>query len=470
MHQPWRSFAAIINRCLSGKTTGLDSLCLSRAQIIWGMYHKKNVDYVYLLWEDLVYQVENTNSKKNINMCYPRFTKVIIDYFITSISKTKYKKKADKPDISSKSKTAPASKGSRLKSSEKVAKTAKKKQPATMPKTKGLVVLSKVALSEAKQIKLATKRRKKDFHMSHASGSGDGVDIQSKSDKKSCTFSQDDDDADEGTYVNDDSKETEYDNNEDDLTHPNLSTYTADDEEEEKEKADDDDEVSSNHRMYTPPDHQIIDEKDNQEGDDEVKEDLVSKFINPSSNTGIDSILSPKLQSETLVNVSVSIAAEISSSDTTIPQPPIPNIQPLQQTPESTTKTMKDAVDVAVQLQTNKLKEKAQAKNHEFLNQNVHSTHCHSRTCGRSTIRSRKLPEEDQSQKARHIRSDLRRMTPYTAYPDIQGIINKDEMNRNYLMRTNELYMFSDGTLNHVHTALNDIATVIEMDYFPKQK
>nr|GFA93889.1 hypothetical protein [Tanacetum cinerariifolium]GFB34891.1 hypothetical protein [Tanacetum cinerariifolium] len=34
MHQPWRSFASIINRCLSRKTTGLDSLRLSRAQII----------------------------------------------------------------------------------------------------------------------------------------------------------------------------------------------------------------------------------------------------------------------------------------------------------------------------------------------------------------------------------------------------------------------------------------------------
>ncbi|GKB57727.1 hypothetical protein Tco_0913913 [Tanacetum coccineum] len=34
MHQPWRSFAAIINKCLSGKTTGLESLRLSRAQIL----------------------------------------------------------------------------------------------------------------------------------------------------------------------------------------------------------------------------------------------------------------------------------------------------------------------------------------------------------------------------------------------------------------------------------------------------
>ncbi|GJR15866.1 hypothetical protein Tco_0798518 [Tanacetum coccineum] len=36
MHQPWRTFAAVINRCLSGKTTGLDKIRLSTAQILWG--------------------------------------------------------------------------------------------------------------------------------------------------------------------------------------------------------------------------------------------------------------------------------------------------------------------------------------------------------------------------------------------------------------------------------------------------
>ncbi|GJX24554.1 hypothetical protein Tco_0230850 [Tanacetum coccineum] len=34
---------------LSGKTSGLDKLRLSRAKILWGMYHQKNVDYVGLL-------------------------------------------------------------------------------------------------------------------------------------------------------------------------------------------------------------------------------------------------------------------------------------------------------------------------------------------------------------------------------------------------------------------------------------
>ncbi|GJU56218.1 hypothetical protein Tco_1229932 [Tanacetum coccineum] len=67
-------------------------------------------------------------------------------------------------------------------------------------------------------------------------------------------------------------------------------------------------------------------------------------------------------------------------------------------------------------------------------------------------------------------RSDLRKMTPYTAYPDIQGIIYQDDMNRNCLMHTEELYKFSDGTLNHVRTTLNDIAIRIQMDYLPKRK
>ncbi|GKC46098.1 hypothetical protein Tco_1063820 [Tanacetum coccineum] len=52
-------------------------------------------------------------------------------------------------------------------------------------------------------------------------------------------------------------------------------------------------------------------------------------------------------------------------------------------------------------------------------------------------------------------------MTPYTAYHDIkndQGIIYQDDKDINRLMRTDELHKFSDGTLNHVRTTLNDIA------------
>nr|GEX56646.1 hypothetical protein [Tanacetum cinerariifolium] len=62
----------------------------------------------------------------------------------------------------------------------KVAKFDKKKQPKKEPKAKGLAVLYEVALTEVEQPKMVTKRSKKDVHISHASGLGDGVDTQSK--------------------------------------------------------------------------------------------------------------------------------------------------------------------------------------------------------------------------------------------------------------------------------------------------
>ncbi|GKC46127.1 hypothetical protein Tco_1063849 [Tanacetum coccineum] len=85
LHQPWRSFAAFINKCLSGKSS-YDSLRLSQAQILWGIYHKKNVDYASLLWEDFTFQVENKNLKKGNAMYYPRFTKLIFNFFMTKDS------------------------------------------------------------------------------------------------------------------------------------------------------------------------------------------------------------------------------------------------------------------------------------------------------------------------------------------------------------------------------------------------
>nr|GFB22940.1 hypothetical protein [Tanacetum cinerariifolium] len=79
LHQPRRSFAAVIKKCLSGKSTGYDSLRLSQAQILWGLYHKKNVDFAYLLWEDFVYQfgvmlpIELTNEDIRNSEAYKEY-------------------------------------------------------------------------------------------------------------------------------------------------------------------------------------------------------------------------------------------------------------------------------------------------------------------------------------------------------------------------------------------------------------
>ncbi|GKB11046.1 hypothetical protein Tco_0844969 [Tanacetum coccineum] len=47
LHQPWRSFAAVINKCLCG-TPSYDSLRLSQAQILWGMLQQKTLTTMHI--------------------------------------------------------------------------------------------------------------------------------------------------------------------------------------------------------------------------------------------------------------------------------------------------------------------------------------------------------------------------------------------------------------------------------------
>ncbi|GJT41343.1 hypothetical protein Tco_0941208 [Tanacetum coccineum] len=95
MHQPWRTLAAIINKCLSGKTGSNDRLKKSRIDILWGMFYRENVDYPDLIWEDFVFQIDHKREKKSRRetIPFPRFTKVIINHFLSqhkSLSKLKF--------------------------------------------------------------------------------------------------------------------------------------------------------------------------------------------------------------------------------------------------------------------------------------------------------------------------------------------------------------------------------------------
>nr|GEW41135.1 hypothetical protein [Tanacetum cinerariifolium] len=75
---------AIINKCLSGKTTSNDKLKKSRIDILWGMFNRENVDYPELIWKDFAYQIDHKKEKRSRreNMLYPLFTKIIINYFL----------------------------------------------------------------------------------------------------------------------------------------------------------------------------------------------------------------------------------------------------------------------------------------------------------------------------------------------------------------------------------------------------
>ncbi|GKF46602.1 hypothetical protein Tco_0136404 [Tanacetum coccineum] len=156
--------------------------------------------------------------------------------------KSKATKKKTDSESSPKTKPYQASKGKRIKT------LAKGDKPDTT-KSKGLIVLSEVALSKAEQMKLATKRSLTDLHVSHASGSGDGVDLQLKvpdeqqqtgsgtnegagedeeEDEEHDSDDDNDDNDDEDDDQENDSQRTESDDEGDDFVHPNLSTYIAD--------------------------------------------------------------------------------------------------------------------------------------------------------------------------------------------------------------------------------------------------
>ncbi|GJU84633.1 hypothetical protein Tco_1292179 [Tanacetum coccineum] len=68
------------------------------------------------------------------------------------------------------------------------------------------------------------------------------------------------------------------------------------------------------------------------------------------------------------------------------------------------------------------------------------------------------------------FRSNLRKRTAYTTYSDSKGVIYKDQMNKNQLLRVDELHKLSDGTLDDVRSAINDIAKGIRMEYLPMRK
>ncbi|GKE05797.1 hypothetical protein Tco_1397815, partial [Tanacetum coccineum] len=306
--------------------------------------------------------------------------------------------------------------------------------------TQGLAVLSEVALTKAEQIKLDTKRSKKDFYVSHASSSCDGVNTQSKvpDEQQQKTFgtnegtdSKDEDENDDDGDNDDDSDNDDDGDSDDQRRKKNIN-------DEETLYDDEDDEVTK--KLYkdvnvnlgnvdtemTNTDQGASDQQNisQESGFEQEEEDAyLLNLENPSPDDyEISSLMETTAQHATII-------PEITSSfATTIPPPPLffnPILQ--QQTPTFTTTTstnpivtlpeipnfasvfkfdqrvsalesemselkqtnqfakavssilgivdtylaskMKEAVDVAVQLQTNKLREEAQAENQEFLNQ-----------------------------------------------------------------------------------------------------
>ncbi|GJV16851.1 hypothetical protein Tco_1362174 [Tanacetum coccineum] len=252
--QPWRTFGTIINKCLSGKLTGIDTLRLSKAQILWGLYHQEKVDYVYLLWEDLVDWHMAKDDPILITMRFipqhevvQRYGAILPDYLTNPAMKESeaYKTYHDL-------------------ATGKVAKSGKKKQPAL-----GLETVSDIVLTEAEQMKLAIKRSKTQLHISQPSSSGthEGTGVTPgvpdvptyKFDDEQISWKSSDEEDDDEENVS----EHESDNDDEDFVH--LKFITHDDEARQEEVNEED---SFDLRVQTPSHVESIDDDDN---DDEIQ-------------------------------------------------------------------------------------------------------------------------------------------------------------------------------------------------------
>ncbi|GKB18731.1 hypothetical protein Tco_0852654 [Tanacetum coccineum] len=347
------------------------------------MYHKKNVDYAYLLWEDFVYQVGPRMPKGLYGAILPnelinediKDSEFYKEYYAIALGAEPPKTKASvkkKQVGSDKTKTPPTAKGKRLKTLAKLAKPTKKKQPEKTSKAKGLKKSSDEEDDD------------EDDDQEHDNQDDDDQEHDNQDDNDQEHDGQDD--------VND---QTDSDNDGDDFVHPKLSTHDEEDKEEE----------GSDLRVQTPSHYESTDDEvsgediqgANVEGDemdaeetnkeeeevDELYRDVnvnlegrdtemtdapctivqttqviedthviitpvnpkgqqqsssvssgfVSNMLNPSPDTGIDSIFNLNTELTSLVDVSVTTIAEIPIlSATTLPPQPFPLISHLQQT------------------------------------------------------------------------------------------------------------------------------------------
>nr|GEU52870.1 hypothetical protein [Tanacetum cinerariifolium] len=361
LHQPWRSFAT-------------------------GMYHKKNVDYAYLIWEDFVYQVETKNGKRGNKMYYPRFTMVIINFFMTKDQSIPRRNKVNwhfsrNDHMFTMIKVVSRHEETQLygaifpnelineaiKDSESYKEYYVIASGAEPPKTKARLKKKQVESDtspkkkhvqapKGKQLKVEAKFPKSDEGTGVSLGVLDVPTYDSDDEQISWKLSDDEDDVDDQN------------NDGDDFVHPKLSTRDEEERHDDKdydevtqggkdeeENMDEEEEVNELYRdvniniegrdtemtdilqtnlqgtQVTKDAHVILTTitPEAQQQSSSISLGFVSNMLNPNSDIGIDSILNLNTDSTSLVDVHVTMNVEIPpSSATKLHLPPIPLIQP----------------------------------------------------------------------------------------------------------------------------------------------
>ncbi|GJS74289.1 hypothetical protein Tco_0707130 [Tanacetum coccineum] len=192
--------------------------------------------------------------------------------------------------------------------------------------------------------RIATKRSRIQTLNSQESGSGDEVDILSKVPNEQVHIEDSDgvDDANQDLDAHDDDDDD--------------ATESDDDDEEQEEDDDEDEEDISDQLVRTSLDYQASDESEKQKDDDRVKDSEEDK---EGDETNVN-----------LEGGDVDMTEADTTKDTEDAHVTLTAATPFVQRTKFNRVMilMKEAVDVAIQLKSNKLREEAQAENQEFLN------------------------------------------------------------------------------------------------------
>ncbi|GJT52567.1 hypothetical protein Tco_0978724 [Tanacetum coccineum] len=323
MHRPWRTFATIINRSLSGKTSGLDKLHLSRAQILWGMYHQKCV------YSNIARKFKKASPTKKDSDLVP-----VDEELVTKGKRVKrsVKKSSTKPT------TGIVIREPLVETKSKGKEKEKEKEKVDVARGKGIELLSEVALTEKAQLKEVRKKRLRDFHKTHPSGSSTGAEKPPSVEKITPTGNDEDDNNDE-QESKDESSEQENESEEQEYDDLEQEDESDDDNQEEEETQD----WKSPLRLTTQ--EQVVEDAhatisivmkktEVPVTSSSRSSDLASKFLNFSDITHTDAeIVSlfdvpvqhevPNTQTTTLLPIPVSVITTIPLSLQTFTPPPI---------------------------------------------------------------------------------------------------------------------------------------------------
>ncbi|GKE77468.1 hypothetical protein Tco_1543588 [Tanacetum coccineum] len=212
-----------------------------------------------------------------------RYGAILLDYLTNPTMKESKATKIDEAPKPSSSK--------RVKSTAKVAKSGKKKQPAL-----GLETLSDITLTEAEQMKLAIERNKTQLHISQPSGSG----------------------AHEGTGVT--------------PGVPDVPTYESDDEQIswKSSKEEDDDEVN------------VSEHDDDNDGEQTESNNDGEDFVHPNNeevqgaNTEEEEMVEEATHEEDKANeLYRDVNVNLEGRDTVMTDAPLPNVQATQETEDT---------------------------------------------------------------------------------------------------------------------------------------